>query len=288
MANNRTKLRLENYVRKSKKINNEIWYHQTNQNASNLILKNGFRVFPGAGQARYTEGVYFLHHPNGGYGDVTLAATINGTFVDYSDDDFLFDWADFKDSVEWDNYSDLTKIVQQIHPDCDGIVFQSILVVWYPDKVIKNVNVLKPKNGIFMESSKKLKSTIKSYIRRLVTEEIKGYRIHEVKSRYYIACYETTGGHVMAGTSPSFEPAYESAIAKSRDKDFMDGLEYLGVQRWGGGDTNEFAIIFITKFYLKNVVKQYFFKDADAYKKFKQAALKVIRTGKPVRSTFDN
>ena len=171
MISKQTKLKLENYIRKSKKINNEIWYHQTNQNASNSILKNGFRVFPGYGQARYTEGVYFLHHPDGGYGDVTLTATINGTFVDYSDDDFLFDWVDFKNSVEWDNYSDLTKIVQQIHPECDGIVFQSILVVWYPNKVIKNVNVLKSTKGIFMESSKKLKSTLKSYIRKIVKEE---------------------------------------------------------------------------------------------------------------------
>jgi hypothetical protein len=287
MISKQTKLKLENYIRKSKKINNEIWYHQTNQNASNSILKNGFRVFPGYGQARYTEGVYFLHHPDGGYGDVTLTATINGTFVDYSDDDFLFDWVDFKNSVEWDNYSDLTKIVQQIHPECDGIVFQSILVVWYPNKVIKNVNVLKSTKGIFTESSKKLKSTLKSYIRRLVTEEIKGHKIHEVQSRYFISYYTRVGEHGEAGTYPDFKSAYRAAVAKSRNEDFMDGLDYLGVEG-SGTNANQFAIIYINDFYLNNRLGSSDFDNKDAANKFRTVAKKVLATGRPVRSTYSN
>jgi hypothetical protein len=108
-----------------------------------------------------------------------------------------------------------------------------------------------------------------------------------VQSRYFISYYTRVGEHDEAGTSPSFKSAYGSAVAKSRDEDFMDGLEYLGVE--GSGDNaNQFAIIFITDFYLKKVVSESHFEDADAYQKFKEAALKVIKTGRPVRSTYSN
>lgn len=118
---------------------NDVWYHQTHNDAADIIVKQGFKVFRNQGQARYTEGIYFLNHPEGSYGTVTLAAEVKGKFVDFSKDDYLFDWQDFLKDIEWDNYHDLTNKMQDMFKDCVGIVFPSLLVVWYPEKAINKI-----------------------------------------------------------------------------------------------------------------------------------------------------
>jgi hypothetical protein len=136
----------ENVTRRTKQIDGETWYHQTHIGAAEMIMRQGFKVFSGQGQARYTEGSYFLNHPEGRYGDVVLGAKITGKFVDYSDDDLLLqDWTDFKNTIPWDNYTELTQEIQKLFPDCVGIVFPEMLVVWFPDKAVKSVWKVKRK-----------------------------------------------------------------------------------------------------------------------------------------------
>jgi len=123
-------------------INGEMFYHQTNCNNIKSIKDNGFKSDLHNGQARFTHGVYFLNHPEGRYGDCTLQANIYGNFLDFRDEnDILGDkWINFRDSYEWDNYIDLTIKMRQDNKDIDGLIFDNLLVVWYPEKCIKNIS----------------------------------------------------------------------------------------------------------------------------------------------------
>ena len=124
---------------KFKKIDSCKWYHQTTENSALSIFKNGFFVDTGGNQ-KYTEGIYFLNHPEGDYGDVTLKSCIKGNFIDFSKDEFGNEWVDFKNLYDWKNYTDLTKQIQKDYDKVDGILFQTVLVVWYP-KCIKETEL---------------------------------------------------------------------------------------------------------------------------------------------------
>jgi hypothetical protein len=134
-------LNISSEIRK-KTLNGDIFYHQTNCVNAENIIKNNFISRIGQGQARYTHGVYFLNHPHGSYGDCTLSAEIFGVFIDFTDDDLGDNWFEFRDSFEWDNYEDLTIKIRDKYQEIDGLLFNNLLVVWYPEKSIKNINLI--------------------------------------------------------------------------------------------------------------------------------------------------
>jgi hypothetical protein len=126
------------------KLSNETFYHQTNRQAAPNIVANGFISTMHDGQARFTHGIYFLKHPKASYGEVTLSAEISGNFIDLTHDDMGDEWIKLRDSVNWDNYIDLTTQLRDNYPTADGIVFDEkyMVVVWYPERCIKNIQIL--------------------------------------------------------------------------------------------------------------------------------------------------
>lgn len=110
------------------------WYHQTSKDNAKSILRDGFYIESGGNQ-RFTEGVYFLHHGEGSYGGVTLECDIDGNFIDMDDKKYGERWMDFKGKYEWNNYTDLTEKIKSDYPNADGILFNSILVVWKPERI---------------------------------------------------------------------------------------------------------------------------------------------------------
>lgn len=125
-------------------LNNETFYHQTSPAQAQSILENGFNVYMHDGQARFTHGVYFLNHSEAHYGEKTLSVNINGNFIDFTNDELGHDWIDFRNSFDWNNYVDLTEKIQKAFPQADGLVFSNkyMLVVWYPEKCISNVQLI--------------------------------------------------------------------------------------------------------------------------------------------------
>ncbi len=120
-------------------LDGDVFYHQTTcDNAKNIISSNFISTIH-QGQARYTHGVYFLNHPNGKYGECTLSADIFGKFIDFTHDDLGDRWFEFRDSFTWDNYEDLTMKIRETYKDIDGLLFDNLLVVWYPEKSITNI-----------------------------------------------------------------------------------------------------------------------------------------------------
>lgn len=135
----------EENKQKISKLDGEVYYHQTDCRNVDSIMKNGFHVDLTIGQARYTHGIYFLNHPEGSYGACTLQAKIYGHFLDFRDEnDVLGDaWVAFKGSYQWNNYLELTEKVRAGNPNIDGLLFDRMVVVWYPEKSIKEVKILK-------------------------------------------------------------------------------------------------------------------------------------------------
>jgi hypothetical protein len=97
-------------------------------------LENGFYVDSGGNQ-RYTEGVYLSNHPEGGYGEITLQVCVEGSFLDFTDDIFADEWVEFKNKYWKGNYTKLTEDIRKDFPRLDGIAFNSMLVVWKPEKI---------------------------------------------------------------------------------------------------------------------------------------------------------
>lgn len=120
---------------KLKKVN-DCFYHQTNPWSAQSILENGFFVESGGNQ-RFTEGIYLLSHPEGDYGNTTLKVCVSGNFIDFSHDSFGDEWVRFKRQYWNGNYTDLTNKIKHDYPKADGILFDGMLVVWYPEKIKK-------------------------------------------------------------------------------------------------------------------------------------------------------
>lgn len=95
---------------------------------------------------------------------------------------------------------------------------------------------------------------------------------------YSIEYHERIGGHGDIGIN---YPSFKAALAKGRnvviDPDFMDGLNYVGITPYRGG--NEFAILYVTSDYLKNINPK-MFGSQENYTLFKNAAQKFINTNK--------
>lgn len=117
---------------KLKKIDSCKWYHQTSEPGAKSIRKHGFFVDEGGNQ-RFSEGIYLLNHPEGQYGETTIKSCVKGKFLDLSKD--TDDWIKLKKKYKWRNYTDLTKKIQKDNPKADGILFDGMLVVWYPKKI---------------------------------------------------------------------------------------------------------------------------------------------------------
>jgi len=103
---------------------NEIFYHQTNEGNAKNILQTGFNGDIHDGQARFTHGVYFLKHSKANYGDVTISAHVDGNFINLINDDIFADkWKELKNSVQWNNESELSIKLRTAYPNADGIIF---------------------------------------------------------------------------------------------------------------------------------------------------------------------
>ena len=137
-----------NFIRKTKTLYKIIadvvvkpfkgtYYHQTSKHVAQEILKNGFRVM-GGGNQRFTEGVYLLIHGDGHFGDVMLAVSIDGHYLDLSSDEYGKEWKSLKDKYWQDNYTKLTENVRAAYPTAQGIRLPNMLVVW-DLKTIKKV-----------------------------------------------------------------------------------------------------------------------------------------------------
>ena len=129
-------------------INGDIFYHQTDCKNVESIKKNGFKTSLHTGQARFTHGVYFLNHPQGLYGNCTLQANLYGNFLDFRDpNDMLGDkWINFKDSYNYNNDIDLTEKIRKNYPNVDGLIFDNLLVVWYPEMSVQNIKEYNSRN----------------------------------------------------------------------------------------------------------------------------------------------
>lgn len=110
------------------------FYHQTNSWYAKNIVEEGFFIESGGNQ-RFTEGIYLLSHPEGDFGDTTLKVLVKGKFIDFSDDVYGNEWVNFKRQYWKGNYTDLTEDIKKDYPKADGILFNGMLVVWYPDKI---------------------------------------------------------------------------------------------------------------------------------------------------------
>ena len=139
----------------------------------------------------------------------------------------------------------------------------------------------------------KTESKLESFIRKIVKEERKRMNEKEVSARqqaglgqerYYIGYYETNGGHGESGTFSTFDSAFNTAKRQIKDTDFMDGLEYVGVE--GAYNAEQFAILLITESYLNRLTSNMFSSPED-FKIFKVAAIKYLKTKKIQIGKFD-
>jgi hypothetical protein len=112
------------------------WYHQTKSDYAKSILSDGFIIESGGNQ-RFTEGVYFSNHSESSYGEATLECEVEGDFIDMGYANHVDRWMKVKQEYKWNNYTDLTKQIQDDYPDADGIILNGVLVVWKPKKISK-------------------------------------------------------------------------------------------------------------------------------------------------------
>jgi hypothetical protein len=93
-------------------------------------------------------------------------------------------------------------------------------------------------------------------------------------SGYTVTYYATVGQHGDTGKQyPDYKSALRDAIKNSEDPNFMDGLEYLGVEPFG--DENRFAILYIEDRYLNNVAN--YIEGAKNKQIWKSVAQKVLQ-----------
>jgi len=159
-----------------------------------------------------------------------------------------------------------------------------------------NVGPVQTSEQTVTEGRAKVKRILKTIIKEEVKRALSIIRLREVgesdwatpkgghPESYYIAYYDTVGGHGEAGKFSRFGQAYQMAVRHSKDADFMEGLEYLGVEAtWEG--TPDFAVVFVTDSYIKRVSANMFKNPAD-YKTFISAAKKCLQTGKPAIGAY--
>lgn len=165
-------------------------------------------------------------------------------------------------------------------------------------KINKMESRMNRKTNLKLETLNLLKKIIKEEVKRVLIKKdtIKEASLREKESdwevpkgghpqTFYIAYYSSTGEHGEAGTFRDFKSAYRSALTQMKGKNdegesFLDGLEYVGVEAtWK--TIPEFAIMFVTKEYIRKISTNWFNSPEEA-KIFKAAAEKCLQTGKPV------
>lgn len=104
-------------------------------------------------------------------------------------------------------------------------------------------------------------SNTKKQLIEAVAKVVKKMLNEGQRSGYTISYYATVGEHGETGkTYSNYTSAMRDAIISSEDPEFMDGLEYLGVEPFGS--ETRFSILYITPKYL-NRVAQYIDDPAD-------------------------
>jgi hypothetical protein len=138
------------------------------------------------------------------------------------------------------------------------------------------------KTNIFssVKSENKIKNSLK--LKKIIESVLN--ELKPGQERFYIAYYATVGEHGEAGTYSNFQTAFNTAKSKLKDKDFMDGLAYVGVEPTYGG--SEFAVIYATPEYLKRL-SQNDFNSMEDYKSFMDVYKKVMTTKKPQVGKFE-
>lgn len=122
----------------------------------------------------------------------------------------------------------------------------------------------------------KAERIVESIVRKMLKEA-------DDRSGWTISYYATVGEHGETGKRYSdFNSAVKDAIRQTKDADFMDGLEYVGVEPFG--NASEFAVIFATKGYLQTALRG--IDDPAAKKAFQTAYTKALQTGKPQKGNW--
>jgi len=103
---------------------------------------------------------------------------------------------------------------------------------------------------------------------------------------FEVEYYLTVGQHGHVDSYPKFETAYKEALKfKAREEkegNLKDGeVEYIGIN----SNTNKFAVLFVTKTYIKNTDVNHF-SDEMAYNKWIEVANKCLETGEPQIGDF--
>ncbi len=125
----------------------------------------------------------------------------------------------------------------------------------------------------------KMKENMKTKMNESITEMIRRVIKEEMGERYYIAYYDRVGEHGEVGTFRDFKSAISSAKSKIKDKEFMDGLDYVGIE--GTNNSLDFAILFVNEFYITRILTKNGFNSSEDYNTFISACKKYIQTGKP-------
>jgi hypothetical protein len=123
---------------------------------------------------------------------------------------------------------------------------------------------------------------VKSY-----EEFVNESKLNEGMSDYYaVEYYEFVGQHGELDSYNSLAKAIKNAekFKKEQDAEGYLGEEimYIGVS----GDTDEFAIIYMTDYYLNQVISPDMFSSPTGFKKFRDAGLTYLKTKKTQVDTF--
>lgn len=119
-------------------------------------------------------------------------------------------------------------------------------------------------------------------------------KINEIDDYYSIGYYAPLGQHGEIGSYPNFDQAYKKAIAfynrerKAGNVNNTKGAPEHKDELWMidvSGNTDEFAIIYMTKQYIDMVWLDNF-RDRKAYESWKKVAKKVEQTGKPMKGRY--
>jgi hypothetical protein len=138
-----------------------------------------------------------------------------------------------------------------------GRMAQNLISQGYLDKkgtILKGIE-----ERVVRENRRRVRNLIRTIIKEEVIKALSKKKLKTeavIKeagdSGYSIVYYATVGQHGDTGKSyPDYKSALRDAIKNSEDKDFMEGLEYLGVEPFGS--ENKFAILYIEERYLNRV-----------------------------------
>ena len=124
-----------------------------------------------------------------------------------------------------------------------------------------------------------------SELRQIIKEEAKKILEADIPDYHQVEYYAEFGEHGDMGDYPNFNTAYKKAVDlynKEKKQNKLDKLWYIGVS----GNTDDFAVVYVTQDYLNKVVGRYSFSDTKAYNNFVKVAKQVLKTGKPIKGKY--